>query len=47
MNKKTDVWQGTLAFMVLRTPETIEPHRDSRRPVWLSQAAVADSSCWR
>jgi PadR family transcriptional regulator, regulatory protein PadR len=25
MNKKTDVWQGTLALMVLRTLETIGP----------------------
>jgi hypothetical protein len=24
MNKKTEVWQGTLAFMVLRTFETSE-----------------------
>ena len=25
MNKKTDVWQGTRALMVLRTLETIGP----------------------
>jgi PadR family transcriptional regulator len=25
MNKKTDVWQGTLALMVLRTLETVGP----------------------
>src|SRR5215831_11752620 len=25
MNKKTDVWQGTLALMVLRTLETLGP----------------------
>ena len=25
MNKKTDVWQGTLALMVLRTLQTIGP----------------------
>jgi len=25
MNKKTDVWQGTLALMVLRTLEMIGP----------------------
>src|SRR5262245_8147612 len=25
MNKKTDVWQGTLALMILRTLETIGP----------------------
>ena len=26
MGEKTDVWQGTLALMVLRTLETMGPH---------------------